>query len=145
MDSKLALNQARYKHKSDQTVRSMLQFYPARQDFVDRPVAQMTESARMASAPLTKSLPETLSPFKVASATQATVTPDEIGVQKAVSKEMVKFALYNVRIYDGIARDSDMQNVNRHRDEDRTDKNDARITGEFPVQQIVNHVDRTEG
>lgn len=50
----------------------------------------MTESARMAKAPLTKILPETLGTFRVIPAKSDTITEDEDGIQNTVSIDMVR-------------------------------------------------------
>lgn len=94
----------------------------------------------MANKPLTKVLPKTLSPFKVISSTLYTVTVDENVIYNAVSTDKVTLALCSARRNDGTDRDSDTQNANHRRNDDRTDGTEAHIIGEFPVQYIVKHV-----
>lgn len=100
----------------------------------------MNDSVSLANAVVTKLLLQTLYLFEVISTTSDTITVHENGIQNPVSIDEVMLALYTTRINEGTDRDSNLQNANRHRDGDITDKNDATIIEEFPVQRIVRHV-----
>lgn len=82
----------------------------------------MTESTRMANAPLTKLLPETVRPFKFISVTPDTVTVDKNWIPNTVSVDSVTRTCGNTKRKDGTGQDNEMPYGNFHTLEDETDK-----------------------
>lgn len=132
--------QARHKCIYDRTVRRTPQFFSGQPFFVARPPVQMTESGRMANAPLTKLLPMTLGPIKVLSTTLYTVKWEENGIQNTVCLDIVMLFPYSVGGNDVTTRDIDTQVADSRGNGDETDENDARIIEQLPGQDKLKHV-----
>lgn len=140
MNAKFVTAQESYKSTLDRTVRHTLQFYSARHVSVYRSQAEVTGLARIAEAPVANLLPKTLEPCKVVSATPDTVKVDESSLLSTVSIGRVAVPAYNTKGHDGRERASPKHNANYPINNDKTDQNDLRITGEVPEQQTVEHI-----
>lgn len=92
-DAKHKKAQAHYKRNFDRTIWRMPQLQLREHVFFDIPLVQMTESARMAGAHLTKSLQKTVVQFKVISVAPDTVTLDDNGILNTISVDRVMLTL----------------------------------------------------
>lgn len=95
----------------------MLQFYPAQHSFVNRPLRQVTESARMAIALLTKLLLKSLSLFIVETATRDTITTEKHGIHNTVVMNMASPAPRSAQNNDGTDQNTNAKSANHQREE----------------------------
>lgn len=94
----------------------------------------------MADISLKKLLTKILGPLKMIFAKLDAVKMGDNSLQNNFSIYKVTRVAYKARSNDGTDEAKDMQNANHRIGKNRTDENDTRIKGEFPVQQIVKHV-----